>query len=260
MKKFDKYLTIVLSALLLWIVVGGLYLLLDRDDTDLFITADGRINTTISIPNNIINLGVVSQGSLISSTFFIYNSGNDTLYLDHIQPDCSCTNYYMGTNVVPPHDSTSLVLFITTEGKIGPQQINTVVSANTDDRHYIVKLLFEVSGFNPQAEQDVGFVTDTIYIGHVLLGKEYLIKQYIRNNSNKDIQLVDFYTSCRCVSFTDHPTTVKPGISDPILLSIKPDASGEFSRKVTIGINKDGSIQHLSFYIDGNCIDKTNNR
>lgn len=210
-----------------------------------------RAKTALVIPHNVVNLGSLARGAVASAVFYIKNVGADTLFIDGITPDCTCTQYFLGTFIVPPQDSTSLVLYITTDGKIGPQEINALVSANTEDRHYIVKVLFEVDGMNVGSDQRVSFVMDTINVGSVRIGHDYSIKQYIRNSTLENIPLVETYTSCRCLSFSQYPSLLQVGLSAPISLSFTPEEAGYFERRATVGISLNGKVQHVSFILMG---------
>ena len=254
MKRIDSILTVLLVLFLLWIIGGGLFLILKKPSESTSLINE-RSMTKVSIPNPVVNLGMVSSGDLVSAMFFIYNIGRDTLFIEHVQPDCSCTNYYLGADVLLPKDSTSLVINVSTEGKIGAQSINTVVSTNTEERFHIIKILFDVAGTEAIDVNQVSFVVDTINVGYVLLGKEYTIKQYMRNETSEDILLMGTSTSSRCMELSKYPNVVCPGISDPIEILFKPDVIGEIERRITLEIMKDQKVQHLSFLVVGRCVD-----
>ena len=100
--------------------------------------------TRVEIPENTLQLGKVIRGDTLFVSFMIYNTGAETLYIDRVHPDCTCTNYNLNQKEVPAGGQTALSLTIETTHKYGPQRVKAVIDCNSEEGFHILKVHFDV--------------------------------------------------------------------------------------------------------------------
>lgn len=86
----------------------------------------------------------VKTDTILQYTFILKNTGNDTLFIESINPNCLCTNYYLSKKVIMQQDTAKIILTIDTKNKIGFYEINTIVTANTPKKYYLLKIYGEI--------------------------------------------------------------------------------------------------------------------
>ena len=91
-----------------------------------------------------IDFGTVSSDTVISGKFHFRNTGKDTLLIENILPDCSCTSFDITKRVISPGDSACLTLNMSTQHKTGNVQVYSTIDANTETRLYSLEILANV--------------------------------------------------------------------------------------------------------------------
>lgn len=99
--------------------------------------------TDLRIKDKIIRLNAVKAGEKVNARYVLYNTGKRPLFIEYVNPDCSCTGYEVSDSVTYPGDSLEIVLKFNSKGKAGANFMNTVVKANTPTSLY--KLSFVVN-------------------------------------------------------------------------------------------------------------------
>jgi hypothetical protein len=61
--------------------------------------------TTISVKNKKLDLGMVQRAADAKIDFFVYNTGGENLYLNSVEVSCSCSSVTQISDVVLPGDS-----------------------------------------------------------------------------------------------------------------------------------------------------------
>lgn len=102
-------------------------------------------NAFIRFVQNTIDLGYVPSDTTLTATFQFQNIGTDTLFIEFINPDCSCTDYTLSDSIVAPNGNGSIQLTISTKNKCGEQAIFTTISSSTKDRFNLLKIFFNVN-------------------------------------------------------------------------------------------------------------------
>src|SRR5574343_1464923 len=75
-----------------------------------FIFGSTQKFASISVPQQIIDVGLIEEGVPAKATFFIVNAGNATLHIDNIETDCSCTTTELINPNISAADSVSFSL------------------------------------------------------------------------------------------------------------------------------------------------------
>lgn len=100
--------------------------------------------TTIELPDDLQSFGKVTKGDTIRADFLIRNVGKEILHIMDVNPDCTCTDFYIDDNEIVSGESTVLTLYVDTTNKYGQNQIYATITCNTEERYHFVKLSFEV--------------------------------------------------------------------------------------------------------------------
>jgi len=86
----------------------------------------------------------IKSDTTVEYTFVVKNVGNNPLFIYSVNPSCLCTNYYISKTQIDQQDTAKIVLVINTTGKKGFYDINTIVTANTKEKYYLLKLVGEI--------------------------------------------------------------------------------------------------------------------
>jgi hypothetical protein len=103
-----------------------------------------RENSKLIFENKVFDFGQIEQDTVISAVFIFKNTGKKNLIIDYVNPDCSCTDYYLSKDTISPEDTASIVLFLNAINKLGKVKGYTIVSANTEEELYKLTLKGEV--------------------------------------------------------------------------------------------------------------------
>ncbi len=72
----------------------------------------------IEFSKKTINLGTLSNDTIVQAEFKIRNVGSENLMIKNINTECSCTGYKLDNDTISPGDSTKLLINFNTKGKI----------------------------------------------------------------------------------------------------------------------------------------------
>ncbi|MFP4022932.1 MAG: DUF1573 domain-containing protein [Thiohalospira sp.] len=111
----------------------------DKDKKNNVIQSNVK-TTNLKFNNKYVNFGKLSVDTLVTARFDFKNTGSNPLIIYHVNPDCSCTDFYLSNDSVNPGDSAYIELVLNTEGKFGYQKIYAVVEANTKAKLYKLTL------------------------------------------------------------------------------------------------------------------------
>ena len=92
-----------------------------------------------------VDFGTVKQDTILSARFDFINTGADTVLIENILPDCSCTSHELSNKVVAPMDSGYIILNMSTQHKSGKVKVYSTVSANTPTHLYSLEILADVN-------------------------------------------------------------------------------------------------------------------
>ena len=87
--------------------------------------------TEVRIKNKVVKLNAV-------------RTGNNPLFIEYVNPDCSCTGYEVSDSITFPGDSLQIMLKFDTTGKAGINFMSAVVKANTSTALYKLSFVIDV--------------------------------------------------------------------------------------------------------------------
>ena len=139
-----EYITYVIIIFIIWIVIAiqiGIVPKEDKKDSDISLT-DVKFIDIRKKANNI------PEDTIVNFYYRLVNIGDSDLKIGYINPDCSCTECYAIDSVVPPGDSTVIVMMFNTKYKLGLHKLNTVVKLNTPTMLYKISAMVDVISKN----------------------------------------------------------------------------------------------------------------
>ena len=114
----------------------------------LVFTCLGMAESKMNVPVQTIDFGYAPQKSQVTSRFWIYSTGTDTLKISDVKPGCGCTKAPLEKKILPPGDSTFVditfntgsyrgritkTVNITAENGVPAQIVHILSNIQTDD-------------------------------------------------------------------------------------------------------------------------------
>lgn len=88
------------------------------------------------IHNQIYDFGKVKRDTTLTFNFTLSNNGPDPIKIKSVKPDCVCSGYKLSSNEILAGGTSNITIELNTKGKYGNQRINTVITANTQEKFY----------------------------------------------------------------------------------------------------------------------------
>ena len=92
------------------------------------------------IRNKVVDFGIVKEDTILNARYYLMNKGNTEIKINYVNPDCSCTDYYVSNYTIKPNDSIFVDLSFDTKQKYGVQKLYTIISADTETKMYKLTL------------------------------------------------------------------------------------------------------------------------
>ena len=102
--------------------------------------SDVQKSTDLQFLEKKIDFGSAPQDTILFARFHFINTGNNNLYIKSVDPDCTCTGYYINKNGIPPGDTAYIQLEYNTKNKYDDQKVYAIVEANTNIKMYKLTL------------------------------------------------------------------------------------------------------------------------
>jgi hypothetical protein len=139
MKKEQVIYAIIIVVSIISIVVP-LIKELHRESLPLEISTNEMPLAKLAFSRKIVDLGEVPEDTILVAKYMLYNTSENLLEIEYVNPDCSCTDYKLSKHSIHPKDSALLTLFLNTANKIGSYELNTILKANTIEKMYMVQM------------------------------------------------------------------------------------------------------------------------
>jgi hypothetical protein len=122
-------------------------LIVTLSNIDVFSQDNKSSEKHLTILNKTVDFGDVSSDTVLTAKFFFVNNGTKEVNIEHVKPDCTCTNYTLSQNVINPSDTAYVELSVNTSGRYNRHKIYSTMKADTYTR-MINLLLFSMSKEN----------------------------------------------------------------------------------------------------------------
>jgi len=249
MKLLNIALFVIILFSMLWLLIMVLF---PPNNTLTQTSSFQRRLTSISIPNNIVFINDAKEDEMLSTNFEINNIGEDTLIISSVNPDCSCTQFFLDDSIVRPGCNTMLRVYVNTHNKFGNNSVNVVATVNTINKYCLFKIVYNVDNSIIEDSNVVKFVRDTIDIGMTKLNRKVKIKQFICNNSSESIFIKCSYTSCDCLKIVNCSRQLLAHSVNRIELEYESKSAIAFCDKVSFMFTSSNIKNGVaSFYVQG---------
>jgi len=94
----------------------------------------------VSFARKSFDFGEVSRDTLLLAKFWFKNTGDTTLVVEYVIPDCLCTRFNLSNDTISAGDSAFIELALSTIDKFGPLKIYTTLATNTDEKYYLLRM------------------------------------------------------------------------------------------------------------------------
>jgi hypothetical protein len=99
---------------------------------------------SLTFLNRTVNFGNIRSDTLLKAKFLFVNSGTETVEIEYVNPDCTCTDYSLSSSLINPQDTAFVVLSINTANRYGYNAVYSTLKANTSIKMYKLTLIFNV--------------------------------------------------------------------------------------------------------------------
>ena len=113
MKKEQVIYAIIIVVSIISIVVP-LIKELHRESLPLEISTNEMPLAKLAFSRKIVDLGEVPEDTILVAKYMLYNTSENLLEIEYVNPDCSCTDYKLSKHSIHPKDSALLTLFLMT--------------------------------------------------------------------------------------------------------------------------------------------------
>lgn len=100
--------------------------------------------TNAEIIDRVHFLDSIPVDTVVSITYRIVNTGQDSLRVLKVSPDCSCTDFSVNKPVIDTGDTTYITLKYNSQQRLGENKINTIIKLNTPKRIYKITAYINV--------------------------------------------------------------------------------------------------------------------
>ena len=85
----------------------------------------------LSLDHSVIDFGTVTDDTLLVADFVVTNVGDDTAYIEGVNPECTCTSYSVSRYKVPGNDTALIRMTLDTHGKYGDTKVYATLKDNS---------------------------------------------------------------------------------------------------------------------------------
>lgn len=186
------------------------------------------------------NYGYVVQDASIAHTYWLKNTGNDTLRITDVRPGCGCTKSALRQHDLAAGDSTDVELIFATGRYVSTVQKSATVVANSPGM--TPALTFTATPVaNPDSIPAVRLSPAILDLDSIPAGAQKKPGQYVLTVKNRtsapvSLSLVSAPSSLMTVDVPDDP--IKPDKDETILVKLsKAAADSAFTKSFTVELS-----------------------
>lgn len=142
----------------------------------------------LTIPEDSFDFGSVAQHNLITCSFWLKSTGDDTLRILNVIPGCACTEAPLLDSVIAPGDSTRLEIRFNTRQFLGKTLKKPYVMVNADDKQHHVYLQ-SIVHTDPESLEPLKFEPYRVDVSQFTEKPRRRSRFIIRNVSDQDLHL-----------------------------------------------------------------------
>jgi hypothetical protein len=178
-------------------------------------------------PGTQFDFGEVYTGLTVKQLFIITNSGTDTLIITDIGASCGCTGTLLSNNHIAPRDSGTLAISFNSKQFTGKVE-KTVSMLTNDTAHRRVEIKFTANVLK------IIDVSPEYFFVKGLKDSTTTQSVTLKNVSAEPITFLSVKTTLTALSVKLGSTSIKPGESTQLTITITPGATGTISGNIEI--------------------------
>ncbi len=82
------------------------------------------------------DFGDITKDTILKARFRFINTGTDTVHIEYVRPDCTCTDYRLSRKNIAPKDTAYVELMYDTHNKHGLQKLYAIIKTDTPEQMY----------------------------------------------------------------------------------------------------------------------------
>lgn len=98
----------------------------------------------LEFANKVQDFGTIYKDTTLVAEYLFKNTGDKTVHIEFVRPDCICTKYELSKKEIAPGDTARIKLFYNTENQYGKQKVYAVVKADTYERLYKLTIVVNI--------------------------------------------------------------------------------------------------------------------
>ncbi len=103
----------------------------NKNEKVVSVEVDNKEEALIEFEKKIHDFGRISEGEIVSFTFFYQNTGKSNLIVNDIKSSCGCTNTEWTKEPVKPGEKGKIEVMFDSSGRIGKQYKEVTVYSNS---------------------------------------------------------------------------------------------------------------------------------
>ena len=103
-----------------------------------------RTEQELSFQQKSVDFGRVPNDTILYVKYVMENVSNKDVRINYVNPECSCTDYWISKNIVSPKDTASIILKIDTTNKYGKEKLYTIVNYGDNKKMFKLTTKLEV--------------------------------------------------------------------------------------------------------------------
>ncbi|QHI38412.1 hypothetical protein IMCC3317_38050 [Kordia antarctica] len=94
----------------------------------------------LKFSKKVFDFKTISEGEILKADFKFNNPSKDTLRIEYVNPECTCTTYELSSYTIPPNEDGFITLTYDSDNRVGKNTSYTIVKANTKTKFYKLTL------------------------------------------------------------------------------------------------------------------------
>lgn len=83
------------------------------------------------LDHSVMDFGTISKDTLLVANFIVTNVCDDTAFIFGVNPECTCTSYFVSKYKIPGNDTALIRITLDTHGKTGENKVHATLKDNS---------------------------------------------------------------------------------------------------------------------------------
>ncbi len=187
----------------------------------------------VEVPESTIDFGKTVQKAVLTHSFWIKSTGDDTLRIMKIEPGCGCTQAPLADSVLAPGDSTTFKIIFSTGRFVGHVAKSPYFITNASADKVYLKILAELET-EPQSSRPVVINPPVVDVSQFGERTRRRARFLIENRTDNDLNVSVVDSSLKSFK-VEIPKRIKAGEAAAGLISVCKEAvETSFEESITL--------------------------